>query len=321
MSAISEPLLPYASGILATRAIIDAGVKGIGSQFREDAAVYQDRYYDSESKIVGITRGLRTVDVLLSGQITALDIGCGPGDATFAILKMFPGAHVYATDLSPEMLDLLMSYARSIGVADQITAFIADASAVALSDHAFDLVVGSSMIHHLLDPNPFMDRILRSIRPCGAALFYEPFQAGHIVLRTLFASILQIAPYRPGLSERRAKFFSDYIITIDAMCREERDPIFYASLDDKWMFPIAVFRDAAKRNGCRVEIFGTNPLENTFAIKIADLLRQGLGDTDPLPEWCHDLIAETDRAISRPLKDELLIEGCVAFARQEPKQI
>lgn len=315
MHAISEPLLPYAHGILATRAIIAAGVSGIGPQFRKDAAVYQARYHDSEGKIAGIARGLKAVDVHLSGPITALDIGCGPGNATFAILEMFPDAHIYATDLSPEMLDLLMRHAKSIGAANQITPFVADASAVALSDQAFDLVVGSSMIHHLFDPNPFMDGVLRSIRSSGAALFYEPFQAGHVVLRTLLASILQIAPYRPGLSERRAKFFADYIFTIDAMCREERDPVFYASLDDKWMFTTAIFQEAAKRNSCRVEMFATNPPDGAFGIKISDLLRQGLGDTDPLPEWCQELIAETDRAISRPLREELLIEACIAFAR------
>lgn len=315
MNAVSEPLFPYAPGILATSAIVAAGIKGIGQQFREDAATYEARYHDSDGKMAAISRGLGSVGVRLDGPITALDIGCGPGNATFAILKMFPEAYVYATDLSPEMLTLLTGRAKTLGLADRITPFVADASAVALSDGAFDLVVGSSMIHHLLDPDPFIDGVLRSIRPSGAALFYEPFQAGHIVLRTLLASMVQIASCRGALSERRVQFFKDYIVTIDAMCRDERDQAFYATLEDKWMFSTAIFRNAAKRNGCRFEIFATNPPVNTFAIKIADLLRQGLGETDPLPKWCQDLIAETDSAVGSSVKDELLIEGCIAFAR------
>jgi hypothetical protein len=78
-SAIAEPLLPYGtSGILATQAIVSAGVQGVGSQFREDAEVYEVRYHDSDGKIAVITRGLSAANCRLSGRITALDIGCGP---------------------------------------------------------------------------------------------------------------------------------------------------------------------------------------------------------------------------------------------------
>jgi hypothetical protein len=207
-----------------------------------------------------------------------------------------------------------MRRATNLGVAERITPFVADASEVALCAGAFDLIVGSSMIHHLTDPDAFIDRALCSLKPNGAGLFYEPFQAGHIVLRTLLQSFVQIAALKGGLSERRLQFFRDYIFTIDTMCAAERDPAFYATLEDKYMFSTDMFRRAAKRNGCRVSVFATNPPENAFASKISDLLWQGLGEKDPLPDWAVAVVSETDAA-SRTAREDLLIEGCIAFTK------
>jgi len=311
---IADQLFPFGDGLLATRGIVQSGVSGIGTQFREDAAVYEARY-SVNNKRRSIALGLAGSDATLPDTIVALDIGCGPGDSTIALLEMFDNAHVYSTDLSPEMLMLLVAKAKQLGISDKITPFVADASSVNLANESFDLIVGSSMIHHLMEPDIFLDRSLQSLKPNGIALFYEPFQAGHIVLRTILASIVEIAPYRSGLSAQRTKFFRDYIYTIDVMCSEDRDPSSYASFDDKFMFATATFRKAAERNNCRIAITPTNPPENTFALKLQDLLRQGLGDTDPLPDWCNKLITNTDLAVSKSARNELLIEACITFTR------
>lgn len=311
---IADQLLPFGDILLATPDIIASGVSGIGTQFREDAQVYAARY-SIKSKHKTIELGLAGSKTTLPDTIVALDIGCGPGDTTIALLEMFKNAHVYSTDLSPEMLMLLVAKAKELRLSDRITPFVADASAVNLKHEAFDLIVGSSMIHHLMDPDTFLDKVLKSLKPNGIALFYEPFQAGHIVLRTILANIVEIAPYRRDLSDQRTQFFKNYIYTIDVMCADDRDPSTYASLDDKFMFARSIFSNAAERNNCHVAITPTNPPEDTFASKIKDLLRQGLGDTDPLPKWCAELIAQTDHAISRSARTELLIEACITFTR------
>ena len=193
LDRIAEPLLPYAPGILATRSIIDAGIEGIGEQFRDQAATYEERYADVERKAANLERGLSAANVRLGGRLAVLDIGCGAGDMTVAVLRAFPEVRVWSTDLSPEMLNLLVRRAEPTGVRDRITPFVANASQVALRAEGFDLVVGSSMIHHLIEPGTFLDRTLQSVKRGGVALFYEPFAAGHIVLRTLLRSLTQLA--------------------------------------------------------------------------------------------------------------------------------
>jgi ubiquinone/menaquinone biosynthesis C-methylase UbiE len=313
---IVNELLPFGDRLLATREIVQSGIIGVGEQFRESASVYEERYRSVQGKRQSIELGLAGSDALLPDTIVALDIGCGPGDTTIALLEMFKNSHVYSTDLSPEMLMLLVGKADHLGLTRNITPFVADASMVAPRDRAFDLILGSSMIHHLMEPDLFLDRMLSGLKPNGIALFYEPFQAGHIVLRTILFSIVELAAYKGELSKQRTNFFKDYIFTIDTMCREDnRDPAFYAGLEDKCMFATTTFQRAAERNGCRYTITPTNPPQNTFALKIQDLLRQGLGDTDPLPNWCDELISKTDLAVSASARRELLLEACVTFTR------
>ena len=314
-NCIADQLLPFGDQLFATPEIIQSGVSGIGNQFREDAEVYEARY-SVNSKRRSIELGLAGSNAVLGDAIVALDIGCGPGDVTITLLEMFKNAHVYSTDLSPEMLMLLVAKINRLGLTGKVTPFVSNASSVNLRHQAFDLIVGSSMIHHLMEPDVFLDRTLQSLKPNGIALFYEPFQAGHVVLRTILSSIVEIAPYRSGLSAKRTKFFRDYIYTIYVMCSEDRDPSSYASLDDKFMFATATFRKAAERNSCLIAITPTNPPENTFALKLQDLLRQGLGDTDPLPDWCNELVSQTDLAVSKSARSELLLEACITFTRR-----
>jgi ubiquinone/menaquinone biosynthesis C-methylase UbiE len=314
---IAEPLLPLRDAhpkLRGTEAIVASGVTGITSQFRDNAPVYDERYFDSGSKRVTIERALELIQAKLPADTTALDIGCGSGNATFAIFKLFRDARVYATDLSPELLTILIRRANEDGLLDRITPFVADASSLRLADRSFDLIVGSSMVHHLMDPEGFMCRILRSVRSGGAAIFFEPFQAGFVVVRQLLAMFVSLAPTYPGLSERRVKFFRDYLFTIDTLMRQDRDNPIFAQLDDKWMFTRKLFQRVAEQAGCRVEIFSTNPPRGLFRRRITDLLYKGLGDQDPLPDWMLKILDETDANISPELSEELLMEACIVFS-------
>jgi 2-polyprenyl-3-methyl-5-hydroxy-6-metoxy-1,4-benzoquinol methylase len=315
---IAEPLLHFpdaSSGILATRDIIANGVRGIGEQFRRDAAVYNERYKNIAGRLSAINRALEATSRAYSGPITALDIGCGSGNATFAMLQLFEQAHVYATDLSPEMVELVAHEAQRTGVSDRLTLFIADASTVQLSRSAFHLVVGSSMIHHLIDPDQFIDRILASVKPGGVAIFFEPFQAGHMMIRQILNTLVRLASVCQGLDERYVDFFKRYAATISVMSREERDEAFYAKLDDKWMFTRAIFDRAAKRNGCEIVIIASDGTKHAFRGKILNLIYKALGEKAVLPDWAAEVIDEADLGISADLRNELLTEGSVVYTR------
>jgi ubiquinone/menaquinone biosynthesis C-methylase UbiE len=315
---LEEDLFPLPQSdarIFATREIIEDGIQGVGDQFRSGAETYDERYLQVDSKVTVISQAFDAIGIKLSQATTALDIGCGSGNGTFALLQMLPALHVMATDLSPEMVTLLARRADQNGLRSRITPFVANASNLKLKREAFDVIIGSSMLHHLLEPAVFLDTILRSVRPGGVCIFTEPFQAGHLVLRQLLAQLVQLAEIKGGVEPRHLQFFKDYIFTIDTMFRTDRENPVFAQLDDKWMFPRAMFSDAAKRAGMRHVIFGRHASNQIFLFRIKELVRLGLGESIEVPDWMSATIGETDRLISESLSEELLLEGCIVFAR------
>ncbi|GAA2769968.1 class I SAM-dependent methyltransferase [Nonomuraea dietziae] len=125
-----------------------------------------------------------------------VDLGCGTGAGTFALLERFPDAHVTAVDTAAGHLQLLREKACARGVEGRVRTVQADLD----SDHwpdlgRPDLVWASASMHHTADP----DRALASVRDLLApgGLFAVVELAG-------FPRFLPAhAPEnRPGLEER-----------------------------------------------------------------------------------------------------------------------
>lgn len=128
-----------------------------------------------------------------------LDLGCGTGAGTFALLDRFPEAHVTAVDASVEHLQRLRVKACARGVQTRVITVQAD-----LDDPGWpgssvldtpDLVWASSSLHHLADPDRMLNRVHDLVGPRG--LFAVVELAGFP--RFLPAEALEDAP---GLEER-----------------------------------------------------------------------------------------------------------------------
>jgi len=101
-----------------------------------------------------------------------LDYGCGTGDLTKELCDR--GAlHVTGFDISEGEVDTARQRAIDDGVGDKTTFFVADAHKLDLPDDSFDLIVGSSILHHL-DLRVALLEIRRILRPGGRAVFLEP---------------------------------------------------------------------------------------------------------------------------------------------------
>jgi len=303
--------------VKATEEMLASSITGISSQFRENAEVYDERYFNAGTKREVIERAIKAIGAKFDAdqRLSVLDVGCGSGNASFGALALFPNAQIHATDMSPELLSILALRAEKAGLLSQFNLFVSDASTVKLAGAAFDLVIGSSMVHHLVDAEGFMIRILESVRARGVAIFFEPFQAGHAVVRQILATLVRLSAAYGGVSPKRIKFFKDYIFTISTMLREDRDDPIFAKIDDKWMFTKSIFERVAANTGTRLDIFATNPSVGAFRNKVTDLLWQGLGDRDPLPDWALEVLDEADANIGIELRQELLMEGCIVFGR------
>jgi SAM-dependent methyltransferase len=124
-----------------------------------------------------------------------VDLGCGTGAGTFALLARFPEAYVTAVDSSVDHLHRLREKACEDGVADRVHTVQADLDATWPDLGKPDLVWASASLHHMADPDRTLRQVHDTLAPGG--LFAVVELAG-------FPRFLpDDAPEnRPGLEER-----------------------------------------------------------------------------------------------------------------------
>jgi SAM-dependent methyltransferase len=108
---------------------------------------------------------------LFSGRI--LDLGCGTGTGTFALLRQSPEAEVVAVDGSDYMLGQLRAKARQLGVEKRVTVVRADLDGAWPDFGAVDVVWTSAFMHHLADPDEALRKLLAALRPGGVLAVIE----------------------------------------------------------------------------------------------------------------------------------------------------
>ena len=124
-----------------------------------------------------------------------VDLGCGTGAGTLALLTQFPEAEVTAVDSSVGHLRRLREKAAAQGLADRVRTVEADLDADWPELDAPDLAWASASMHHMADP----DRTLRRV--------HDLLPAGGLFAVVELASFPRFLPadapeFRPGLEER-----------------------------------------------------------------------------------------------------------------------
>ncbi|GAA2757887.1 class I SAM-dependent methyltransferase [Actinopolymorpha rutila] len=103
-----------------------------------------------------------------------VDLGCGTGAGTFALLDRFPDANVTAVDSSATHLQRLWEKASARGVEARVSTVQADLDAPAWPDLGSpDLVWASASMHHLADPEPALRKVLSILAPGGLFALVE----------------------------------------------------------------------------------------------------------------------------------------------------
>lgn len=114
------------------------------------------KYYDllhpevySKKEQKRLTAQLKKIDAEIpNNQKIALDVGAGTGNVTGKLLQI--GYHVTATDISPEMCQILKKkYAAYIP--KQLTLINSPIEDLTFAEGSFDLITSYSVIHHLPD--------------------------------------------------------------------------------------------------------------------------------------------------------------------------
>ncbi len=322
--------------------------KGVTEQFLERADQYDRKYYNDEHW--GRMLRLALPEGTSPPQLI-LDLGCGSGNTTFPLLRRYPAAQIVAADISPDLLAILRSRLIEAGEEGRTTLLCLDATRARFQPDRIDLIVGGSILHHLMDPEQVLISLSAALRPGGRMVFIEPFGIGAAMIRMVLLRILdQNSAAKEQLSPAAEELFRR--ISRDYGTRSTLtmgDPLL-AQLDDKWLFSRAFFEGVAGRCGLELNIKSTflvrrdGPIINEsvarrpaarplaeltddqlmdlarsrqFEAYIRVLLRMDTGES-LLPEWAWGIIEAHDALMPLEVKRDILHEGAVVMRRPYP---
>jgi ubiquinone/menaquinone biosynthesis C-methylase UbiE len=122
-----------------------------------------------------------------------LEIGAGTGGFTEGFLRNVDIQNAVITDISPKMLRACRARLPHCGPNQRIqrndvfSTF--SSSEDCFTDSSFYVVIGSYVVHHILDYPKFFNQMYKLLKPGGIAIFLEPVYKAH---RLLFLGVVDI---------------------------------------------------------------------------------------------------------------------------------
>lgn len=113
-------------------------------------------------------RMMERLDTMRLQPLRILDIGCGTGQATAALLKRYPKADVFALDFALPMLERARRRGRWLR---RPRCICADLDALPIAAASIDLVFTNAALQWSDDPARAFEGIARVLRPGGLLLF------------------------------------------------------------------------------------------------------------------------------------------------------
>jgi ubiquinone/menaquinone biosynthesis C-methylase UbiE len=147
--------------------------------------------------LLGDVRGRRVVD-----------FGCGSGANTALLTRR--GAHVWAIDISEDLLRLGNRRLAASGRAGEATFLAGSAHDMPFPDGSIDVVFGIAILHHL-DLDLVSREVRRVLKPGGRAIFQEPVRNSAVIrfVRSLIPySAPDISPYERPLTDAELRRFA-----------------------------------------------------------------------------------------------------------------
>jgi ubiquinone/menaquinone biosynthesis C-methylase UbiE len=290
---------------------------GITQQFLDNADTYAARYGAEAHR--WLKQAVTATDAVRRRPgMTVLDMGCGAGTHTVQpCLALFENCRIVATDLSPDLLRLLRRQVEQDGLQSRVTCVCTDAMNDYFKPECFDIVVGSAILHHLLDPLRALRAAYRALVPGGVALFYEPFE-GLGVLRVVFDLILERAereklPLVPAVARFLAGMSLDYATRADP----DKSAEHFRHMDDKWLFTGEWLASVVTNVGFSQPVIVPYASHaHLFREYTTSLLRLGADwRPDALPDWAWEMVDCFDNGFSATMKRALPLEATVILMK------
>ncbi len=106
-----------------------------------------------------------------------LDIGSGLGESS--IYFALRGAQVTAVDISPMMIEKVVTLGKQYGV--EVEGRIADGENLNVPADQYDLIYLANTIHHVQDRAALFEQMLRALKPGGFFYSYDPIAYNPVI--------------------------------------------------------------------------------------------------------------------------------------------
>lgn len=148
-------------------------------------------FYDRTNKILSLGLdgywrkvAVRTLDPQ-PGRVY-LDVGCGTGDVSLAIVKQSHSSRVVGIDPSEGMLRIGIEKVGQSGLQGNITLLPGDVLNLQFPDKTFDGAIASFCIRNVTDRKRALAEIRRVIRPGGVFVILELIEPDGLLMKPLF---------------------------------------------------------------------------------------------------------------------------------------
>jgi ubiquinone/menaquinone biosynthesis C-methylase UbiE/uncharacterized protein YbaR (Trm112 family) len=176
--------------------------------------------------------------VRLEPRGAMLEIGTGSGMLTEAMLEHAAFDAIISTDVS--LAFTRNTKQRLARFADKVDFVVCDGNRLPFRSAGFELVLGRSVLHHLLNYRATLSTILKLLKPGGATVFFEPVQAGKTYIAFMFRIILGMdeATGMLGLTEDEKLRLNRGVRGMTKLISVSQDAETLGKLEDKYNFDI-----------------------------------------------------------------------------------
>ena len=168
-----------------------------------------------------------------------LEIGCGTGGFSMAMVKAGFFSRAVLTDVSPSMLAICRDHLTEMGILDRRRIGFATHGGTenCFRAESFDTCIGAWVLHHIADVPHFLGHIHETLKPGGRAFFLEPTRRFHEALIAALADIVAhklaqgMPPDHPDIMKTVV-----WIAEIRFNAINSGDPELLAGREDKHLF-------------------------------------------------------------------------------------
>ena len=184
---------------------------------------------------------------------SVLEVGCGTGLLTRALIQGNEATDLVITDVSMPMLRATRGHLRAAGLLSVIPLTFATHAGTepVFRDCVFDTIAGTSVLHHMPDVRAFLSNVFRWLKPGGRAFFTEPNVRYHRALGQTLADILALMHREDSRFSRGRQTLLNVISQWRQGILHQGDLPYLATLEDKHMFAGDTFAMLGREIGFR----------------------------------------------------------------------